>query len=98
MLEVTGVYLHILGNEKFPHFTDFPFQLIQIGSRNGDQKIHVVEIFVVGKTFLQVISCFDGTVDVIKVGIGIASILYFGAIDAQLLSNSLDDPFFGLPG
>ena len=67
-------------------------------SGNGNQKIQVEEVFTIGKTFLQIIAAANGIIDIIEIRIGIVGILYLGAVDTQLLANSLDDSLLWLTG
>ena len=57
------------------HFLNPPLQFFQRGSSNGDEKIHVIEIFVVGKSLLQKISGADGRIQIVIISVGIGRIL-----------------------
>nr|WP_330371315.1 hypothetical protein [Enterocloster asparagiformis] len=95
---MAGTDIHILRKQKLFHLADLPFQIFLSRGSNGNQQIQIVEVLVVGKTFLQKIAASDGAVDVVKISVGVARVLDFGTIDAELLAYPLDDALFGLPG
>ena len=96
--EVAGADIHILRQQEFFHFADFPLQILHRGGCHGNQQIQVIKIFVVGKTLLQEISAPDSAVDVIKIGVCVTGVFDFRAVDTELLAHPLDDALFGLAG
>ena len=51
----------------------------------------------VAQTILQEISAADGTVEIVKVCIGVAGLLDFAAVDAKLLTELADHAILWLP-
>ena len=90
--------VHILGKEQFSHFADFPFQLLFIGSSNGNQQVEIIEIFVIGQAIFEVIAAPDRIIDLVKVRIGIISVFQLGTVDTELLTDRLNDSFLRLTG
>ena len=79
--EVAVDNVHILGKEQLSHFADLPFQLLFIGCSNGNEKVKIIEIFVIGQAIFEVIAAPDRVIDLIKISVGIAGILYFRPVD-----------------
>ena len=90
--------VHILGKKQFSHFADFPFQLLFIGSSNGNQQVEIIEIFVIGQAIFEVIAAPDRIIDLVKVRIGIISVFQLGTVDTELLTDRLNDSFLRLTG
>ena len=95
---MAGADIHILRQQEFFHFADFPLQILHRGGCHSNQQIQVIKIFVVGKTFLQEISAPNSAVNVIKIGVCVAGVFDFRAVDTELLAHPLDDAFFRLAG
>ena len=90
LTKMAGTDIHILRKQKLFHLADLPFQIFLSRGSNGNQQIQIVEVLVVGKTFLQKIAASDGAVDVIKISVGVARVLDFRTIDAELLAYPLE--------
>ena len=96
--EGAGNDVEVLRNQQFSHFTLTPFQIFGSVSGNGYEDIHIVEILIVGKTVLQEITASDGTVQIIKVAVGIAGFFDFGTVNTELLTEFIYHSFFRLTG
>ena len=68
---MAGGYPHVLGEQQLFHLADLPFQILFAGSRNGDQQVHKVKIFIVCQSFFQEIAAPDSAVDIIKVRVDV---------------------------
>ena len=80
--EVAGDRLHVLGEHQLFHFIGAPLQFLKAVRRDGDEDVHVIEILVVCKPFLQEIAGADGAVKVIEVRVGVGGVLDLGAVDS----------------
>ena len=67
--------VHILGKEKLSHFADLPFQLLFIGSSNGNQQVQIVKVLIIGQAIFEVITAPNRVINVVKVRIGIVGVL-----------------------
>ena len=90
LTEIAVLHIHILRNKQLLHFSALPVQIVRIVCGHGDEQIQVVEIFMVAQTILQEIAAADGTVEVVKVCIGVAGLLDLAAVDAKLLAELAD--------
>ena len=97
LTEIAVLHIHILRNKQLLHFSALPVQIVRIVCGHGDEQIQVVEIFMVAQTILQEIAASDGTVEVVKVCIGVAGLLDLAAIDAKLLAELADHAILWLP-
>ena len=93
-----GLRVHILGEQQLLHFCCLPFEVLHSFSSDGDQQVQIIEIFVVSQAIFQKIPGTDGTVQVVKVRIGVAGFPDLAAVDAQLLAQFADHAVFWLPG
>ena len=93
---MAGHRLHVLGEHQLFHLVGAPLQFLKAVCRDGDEDVHVIEILVIGKPFLQEIAGADGAVQVIEVRVGVGGVLDLGAVDPQLLSELLLDAVLGL--
>lgn len=90
LTEAAALHVHILRNEQLFHLRTFPVQIIRIICRHGDEQIQVVEILMVAQPVFQKIAASDGTVEVVKVRVGVAGFLDLAAVDAKLLAEFAD--------
>ena len=96
LMKGAAAHVHIAGHEQLFHLTDLPFQFIHCGSCYRDQQVQVIEVLVVSQSFLQKVSAPDGTVQIIKVRVGITGVLDLTAVDTELLAQPLHHAGFRL--
>ena len=96
LTEIAALHVHILRNEQLFHLRTLPVQIVRVVRGHGDKQIQIVEIFMVAQTILQEISAADGTVEIVKVCIGVAGLLDLAAVDAKLLAELADHAIFWL--
>ena len=92
-----ALHVHVLRNEQLFHLRTFPVQIVRIVCGHGDEQIQIVEILMVAQTVFQKITAADGTVEVVKVCIGVAGLLDLAAVDAKLLTELADHAILRLP-
>ena len=97
LTEVAVLHVHVLRNEQLFHLRTLPVQIVRIVCGHGDEQIQIVEIFMVAQTVFQKITTADGTVEVVKVCIGVAGLLDLAAVDAKLLAELADHAILWLP-
>ena len=97
LTEIAAQHVHVLRNEQLFHLRTFPVQIVRIVCGHGDEQIQIVEIFMVAQTVFQKITTADGTVEVVKVRIGVAGLLDLAAVDAKLLAELADHAILWLP-
>ena len=96
LMKGTAAHVHIAGHEQLFHLIDLPFQFIHCGSCYRDQQVQVIEVLVVSQPFFQKVSASDGTVQIVKVRVGIAGVLDLTAVDTELLPKPLHHAGFRL--
>ena len=96
LTEVAVLHVHVLRNEQLFHLRTLPVQIVRIVCGHGDEQIQIVEILMVAQTVFQKITAADGTVEVVKVCIGVAGLLDLAAVDAKLLAEFADHAIFRL--
>ena len=97
LTEITALHVHILRNEQLFHLCALPVQIIGGVCGHGDKQIQVVEIFMVAQTILQEIAASDGTVEIVKVRVGVTGLLDLAAVDTKLLTELADHAILRLP-
>lgn len=90
LTEIAALHIHVLRNEQLFHLRALPVQIIGVVRRHGDEQIQIVKILMVAQTILQEITAADGTVEVVKVRVGVAGLLDLAAVDAKLLAELAD--------
>ena len=85
-----------MGEQQLSHFSFPPFQILYVGSGNGNQQIDIVKVFIIRKTILQKVAAADSTVQIIEVGVGITGFLNLGTVYTELLSKFLHHALFWL--
>ena len=94
----TGLNIHILTEQQLFHLGHLPFQVVHVAGGDGDEQIQIVKILIVAQAVFQEVAAADGAVQVIKVGVGVAGLFDFTAVNAQLLAQLPDHPVLGLAG
>ena len=90
LTEITALHVHILRNEQLFHLRTFPVQIVRIVCGHSDEQIQIVEILMIAQTVFQEIAASDGTVEIVKVRVGVAGFLDLAAVDAKLLAEFAD--------
>ena len=85
-----ALHVHVLRNEQLFHLRTFPVQIVRIVCGHGDEQIQIVEILMVAQTVFQKITAADGTVEIVKVRVGVTGLLDLAAVDAKLLAELAD--------
>ena len=97
LTEIAAQHVHVLRNEQLFHLRTFPVQIVRIVCGHGDEQIQIVEILMIAQTVFQEIAASDGTVEIVKVRVGVAGFLDLAAVDAKLLAELADHAILWLP-
>ncbi len=97
LTEVAVLHVHVLRNKQLFHLRTFPVQIIGGVCGHGDEQIQVVEILMVAQTVFQKIAASDGTVEIVKVRVGVTGLLDLAAVDTKLLAEFADHAILRLP-
>ena len=96
LMKGTTAHVHVAGHEQLLHLVDLPFQFVHCGRCHCNEEVQVIEVLVVSQPFFQKVSASDGTVQIIKVRVGIAGVLDLTAVDTELLAQPLHHAGFRL--